>query len=224
MNSRAGSPFNRLLGQGPAVLWAMVVGGILWIFYGYFRFMTPQGPDAVWREDLQYSPIVSTELFLLYNLPGVLALLLTAWATLSYLARLRTAHTGLRRAAQILVLLAGLFGLTAAAGLVVLFAPPTMGGISLGVPALGLALFLTGLAAIRDGNGPYGRLGLLGPLLMLLGVIGMITLPLQPLIYAMALLPIAFGTAEFALFGAGWVVLGFSLRSRFAQGARTANA
>jgi hypothetical protein len=224
MNPRAGSPFNRLLGQGTAVLWVMVVGGILWIFHGYFRFMTPQGPDSVWREDLQYSLILSTELFLLYNLSGVLALLLTSWATLSYLPRLRTANTGLKRAAQILALVACLFGLIAAAGLVVRFVPPTEGGISIGVPVLGLALFFTGLAVIRDGNGPYGRLGLLGPLLMLLGVIGMITLPVQPLIYAMALLPIAFGTAEFALFGAGWVVLGFSLRSRYVQGARTANA
>jgi hypothetical protein len=214
MNARAGNPLNRLLGHGPAVLWAMGVGGILWIFHGYFRFMTPQGPDAVWREDLQNSLIVSTELFLLYNLPGVLALLLTAWATLSYLPRLRTATTGLKRAAQILVLVASIFGLIAAVGVVVLSVPPTVGGISFGVPVLGLALSLSGLAVIRDGTRHYGHPRLLGPLLMLLGVIGMFTLPLQPMVYALALLPLPFGTAVFAMFGAGWVVLAFSLRSQ----------
>lgn len=167
---------------------------------------------AEWREDLQYSPILSTELFLLYNLPGVLALLLTAWAALSYLASLRTARTGLKRAAQILVLLASILGLIATAGQVVLFVPPTTGGISLGAPVLGLALFLAGLAVVRDGKFLYGHSGFLGPVLILLGVIGMLTLPLQPLMYALALLPLAFGTAVFALFGAGWVVLGFSLR------------
>lgn len=224
MNAPAGSPFNRLLGHGPTVLWAMVVGGILWIFYGYFRYMTPRGPDVVWREDLGYSPILSTELFLLYNLPGVLALLLTSWATLSHLSMLRTAHTGWKRAVQILGLLAFIFGLIAAAGQVVMFDPLTTGGISLGVPILGLALLLTGLAVVRDGYGPYGGPGLLRPLLMLLGVIGMMALAVRPLMFALALLPLAFGTAVIALFGAGWVALGFGLRSRIGRRAGIADA
>jgi hypothetical protein len=223
MNAPAGNPLNRLLGQGPAVIWAMVVGGVLWTFHGYFQYLTPLGPDAVWREDLGYSPILSTELFLLYNVPGVVALLLTSWATLSYVSRLRTAHTGLIRAAQILGLLAFVFGLIAAVGLGVLFVAPTTGGLSLGVPLLGLALFLIGLAVARDGKGPYPPPRLLGPLLMLLGAIGMMTLPLRPLMFALAMLPLAFGTTAFALFGAGWVVLGFSLRSRISQEAGAAN-
>lgn len=52
MNAPTGSNVSRLLSHGPAVLWVMVAGGILWIVYGYFRFMTPQGPDVAWREDL----------------------------------------------------------------------------------------------------------------------------------------------------------------------------
>jgi len=195
MKASTGNPINRLLGQGPAVLWSMVAGGILWIVHGYFRFMTPQGSDVVWREDLGYSPILSTELFLLYNLPGVLALLLTAWAALSYLTTLRTARTGLKRAAQMLVLLASVLGLIAAAGQVVQFDPLTTGGISLGPPVLGLALFLAGLAAVRDGKGLYGHRGLLGSGLMLLGVIGMVALPLPSLMYALALLPSHSGPA-----------------------------
>ena len=202
----------------------MVVGGILWFFHGYFEYMPPLGPDVVWREELGYSPIVSTELFLLYSVPGVMALLLTSWATVSYVSRLRTAHTRLKRAAQILGLLAFVFGLIAAVGLGVLFDPLTTGGLSFGVPFLGLSPILIGLAVARDGKGPYGHPRLLAPLLMLLGVIGMIALPLRPLMFALALFPLAFGTAAFALFGAGWVVLGFSLRSRTSQEAGTADA
>lgn len=224
MNTPAGRRFNRLLGHGPAVLWTMVAGGILWIVHGYFRFLTPQGPDAVWRDDLQYSPIISTDLFLLYNVPGVLALLLTAWAALSYMPTLRTAHTGLKRAAQILALLGFIFGLIATAGQVVLFVPPTTGGISMGVPVLGLALFLAGLAVVRDGKFTHGHPELSGSVLILLGVIGMCTLPLQPLMYALALLPLAFGTATFALFGAGWVILCFSLRNESVREAGAAMA
>lgn len=209
--TRYGQPLNRLLGRGPAVLWAMAAGGVLWIVHGYFRNMTPQGPDVVWREDLGYSPIVSTELFLLYNLPGVFALLLTAWAALSYLATLNTAHTGLKRTAQILALLAAVFGLIATAGQIVLFDPLTFGSISFGTPTLGLAIFLTGLAVASDSRGQeHPRV--LGPGLMLLGAIGLFILPLRPLMYALELLPLAFGALVFALFGAGWVVLGFNLR------------
>lgn len=213
MKASTGTRINRMLGHGPAVLWTMVAGGILWVIHGYFRFLMPQGPDAVWREELGYSPLLNTELFVLYNLPGVLALLLTSWAELSYLHTLRTAHTGLKRAAQIMALMASILGLMATAGQVVLFVPPTTGGISLGVPVLGLALFLTGLAVVRDGKGPYGHPRLLGPVLMSLGGIGMVTLPLQPLMYALALLPPAFGTGLFSLFGAGWIMLGFSIHN-----------
>ncbi|MET4637687.1 hypothetical protein [Mycetocola sp. 2940] len=212
MNARTGSPFNRLLVHGTGVIWVMVAGGILWILHGYLRSMTPLGHDQVWREDLGYSPILSTELFLLYDLPGVLALLLTSWATLSYLTMLRTPRISLKRAAKLLVILAYIFGLVAAAGLVILFVPPTTAGLNFGIAVLGLALFLAGLAALKGGDGLYGRPGLSGPVLMLLAAIGMFTLPLRPLMYAFALVPLAFGAAVFALYGAGWIVFGIGLR------------
>lgn len=106
MNAQVGNRISRLIVLGPAALWAMVGGGILWILHGYFRFLTPQGPDVEWREELGYSSILSNGLFLLYNLPRVMALLLTAWAALSFLQALRAGYTGLKRAAQVLVLLA----------------------------------------------------------------------------------------------------------------------
>ncbi|UZX02266.1 hypothetical protein F8G81_06275 [Arthrobacter sp. CDRTa11] len=216
------SRWRRLLGHGPGLLWAMVAGGLLWMVHGYLRFLTPQGPDAVWREDLQYSQILSTPLFLMYSLPGVLALLLSSWAALSFLPTLATGRTGLRRAARIFALLAFVFGLVAAVGQVVLFVSPTIGGISFGVPSLGLALFLAGLAAGReggaDGRGPHRFVGLW---MMLLGGIGMLTLPVQPLVYALELLPLTFATAVFALFGAGWIGLAFTLRTETAPAAQT---
>lgn len=221
---KASSGDNKMLGHGPAVLWAMFIGGVLWIVNGYFRFMTPQGPDVLWREELGYSPILSIELFLVYNLPGVLALLLTAWAALSYLFTLPTARTGLKRMAQVLVLLASLLGLVAAAGQIVQFDPLTTGGLRIGLPILGMGLFLAGLIGVRDKKAQEGHQRLLGLELILLGIIGMVTLPVGTIIYALALLPHVFGTAVIALFGVGWIVLGFSLHNETVENAGTAYA
>ncbi|WP_457966171.1 hypothetical protein M1E17_06175 [Arthrobacter sp. D1-29] len=221
MNTSAGSRLQRLLGHGHGLLWAMVAGGLLWTVHGYFRFLTPQGPDAVWREDLGYSQILSTTLFLLYSLPGVLALLLTSWAALSFLPTLATGRAGLRRAARIFALLAFIFGLVAAVGQVILILSPTIAGISFGVPALGLALFLGGFAAGRKGADGNGQRRFVGLWMMLLGGVGMLTLPVPLLVYALALLPLALGTAVFALFGAGWIALAFTLRTETATAAQT---
>jgi hypothetical protein len=201
---------SRLLGHTPGVPIAMAVGGSLWIVYGYFRFLMPRGPDVMWREDLQYSAIISTELFLLYNLPGILALLLTAWAALSCLTTLQAARTGKKRTAQALLALSFLFGVLGTVGQVVRFDPLTTGGLGFGVPILGLAVFLAGLSA-RGGKVVHDHSSWSGLSLVLLGVIGMFTLPLRPLMFALSMLPLAFGTAVFALFGAGWIGLGFKV-------------
>src|SRR5215203_5788040 len=132
MSARGVSPHNRLLGHGRVVSWAMIAGGALWMVHGCLRSLTPFGADQAWREDLGYSAILSTGLFLLYDLPGVLALLLTSWATLSYLPMLSTPRAGLIRAAGLLVVLAFLFGMVAAVGLAIPSVAPTMAGLSLG--------------------------------------------------------------------------------------------
>lgn len=49
--------------------------------------------------------------------------------------------------------------------------------------------------------------------MILLGVTGVFTLLLRPLMFALALLPLAFGAAASALFGAAWILLAFSLRN-----------
>jgi hypothetical protein len=216
-----------MIRPGPGLLWGTVAGGILWMVHGYFRFIMPYGPDAEWRKDLGYSPVLSTELFLLYNVPGVLALLLTAAAAFSYLRSLPRPRRGLQRAARILAMLAILFGLIAAVGASIRSVSPTTGGISLGVPALGLALVLAGLALRSDGVDGRGQTRLLAPLLVLTGLVGMFTLPVQPLIYALAVVPFAVGTAVFVVFGVGWAALAFTLgsgRSASAPGGSPAGA
>jgi len=194
------------------VRWEMVVGGLLWLVHGYLRFLTPHGTDVVWREGLGYSQVVRVDLFVLYNLTGVAALLLTSGGTLRALSSLRTVRRGLVRAARIVALLAVLFSLGAAAGLVLLFDPLTTAGLDLGEPLLGVSLFLTGLAVVTDRD-ESGHPRWLGPLLIGMGALGLATLPLRPAIYAIGLVPLGAGTVAFALFGAGWIVLGIGLRA-----------
>lgn len=214
----------RRTGSGQPVLWAMIVGGVLWIVHGYYRNLMPHGPDVQWREDLGYSPVLSTELFLLYNVPGVLALLLTAWATLTFVVVLAGSRGRLKQTALVLAALSLLLGIIAGGGQVMLFDPLTFGGLSFGVPVLGLALFLVGLAVTRAGRSGAGHSRLLGPGLMLIGALGMFVLPLRPLMYALEMLPLAFGAGVFALFGAGWITLGVMLRNAPEQKAGTARA
>jgi hypothetical protein len=99
MSAAGKGPLKRMMGRGEPVLWAMIVGGVLWIVHGYYRNLSPHGPDVQWQEDLGYSPVLTTGLFLLYNVPGVLALLLTAWAALSFVGFLLGPRGRLKQAA-----------------------------------------------------------------------------------------------------------------------------
>lgn len=153
MNASAGRPFSRLSGHGSAVLRAMVAGGMLWIFHGYFRFMTPQGPDAVWREDLRYSP--RDQPWCAFSRSGTVP----RWA-------------GCRQGRQVPVRTFGVIGACA-----------DPAGCHRDVhPASAAVDVRVGTASL------------------------------------------AFGTAVFALFGAGWVVLGFSLRHETVRASANAYA
>lgn len=224
MRAMPKGPLKRM-GRGQPMLWAMIAGGVLWIVHGYYRNLMPHGPDVQWREDLGYSPVLSTELFLLYNVPGVLALLLTAWAALSFVVVPAGSRSRLKQAALVFAALSLLLGIIAGGGQVMLFDPLTVGGLSFGVPVLGLALFLVGLAVVEEaGRTGEGHSRLLGPGLMLVGALGMFVLPLRPLMYALEMLPLAVGAGVFALFGAGWITLGVMLRNAPERNAGTAQA
>lgn len=201
-------PINRWLVSGRILVWMVVAGGVLWFLFGYLRLMTPLGIDAEWREELGYGPVYRSDLFLLYNLPGVLALSLTAWSALSCIRTLRPNRGLLMRASNLLLLLASAFGLLALVGQLIILDAITSGGLNMGTPILGLGLFLAGLAVIRDDRHAHGRQG---AILILLGTIAVLTLPVRILMFALALLPLAFGVAVFALFAFGWIVLGFTL-------------
>ena len=57
---------------------AAVVGGLLWIFYGVVEMVAPWGMDAVYNERRGYDVVVNRGLFVIYSLPGALALVVTA--------------------------------------------------------------------------------------------------------------------------------------------------
>jgi len=210
MAARADQKAQAVPMPGPAVRGAMAVGGALWALFGYYRFMTPHGNDVLWREDLGYSLILSNGLFILYNLPGVVALLATTWAALSYVVALHPMHRRLRIASVLLLMFAAVFGLMAAAGQLGQFDALTTGGLSFGVLFLGLALFTAGLAMTKGKDSTGRNRPMVASGLMLLGGIGVMTLLLRPLMYALQLLPLAFGAAACMLFGLAWIGFGLA--------------
>ena len=192
---------------GPRVSWLMTAGGALWAVFGYYRFLLPHGPDVQWREDLGYSLILNNGLFVLYNLPGVLALLMTALGAFRYVAAVHPVKRKLGNVSRVLLIIAAVFGLMAAAGQLGQFDALTTGGLSFGVLFLGQALFLAGLAMTERNTGlrKYGPASAFA--LILLGITGMLVLLLRPLMFALQLLPLVIGAAVCIAFGVGWIVL-----------------
>ncbi len=82
-------------------------------------------------------------------------------------------------------------------------------GRILGTLALGAAAFAAGVAVRRGGTEPGWRIALL-----LVGLVGMFLLPLWPLVYAVQWVPEVAGAGLIALFGLGWVVLGWAFWSQ----------
>jgi hypothetical protein len=94
-------------------------------------------------------------------------------------------------------------------GVIALFDPVFTAGRIFGTLALGVAAFLTGVAARRGGAARGSAVALLA-----LGLLGMFLLPLWPLPDAVQWVPEAAGAALIALFGPGWATLGWALWSR----------
>ncbi|MGX1159885.1 hypothetical protein FBY31_1754 [Arthrobacter sp. SLBN-100] len=198
---------------GLAIRLIMAFGGALWAAYGYYRFMTPYGRDVLWREDLGYSLILSHGLFILYNLPGVLALLATTWAALSCATALRSVPGKLRTGSQVLLVFAAVFGLTAMAGQLGQIDALTTGGLSFGALFLGLGLFSAGLSVAREKPSSSRLSTMISSGLMLLGGAGVMILLLRPLMFALQMLPMAFGAAACVVFGLGWILLALASRA-----------
>ena len=90
--------------------------------------------------------------------------------------------------------------------MVALFDPLFTAGRIFGSVALGVATFMASIDARRTGAAPGWTLALSA-----LGLMGLLLLPLWPLVYALEWLPEGAGAAFMALFGLGWVALGLAL-------------
>lgn len=183
-----------------------VLGGLLWIPYGAFEMLQPWGEDTEYRDDLNYEVITDTYLYLLYSVPGSLALILTA-VSLVGICRLlsQTSETAVRISlvlGYIFVVLGGL----SLAGVIAGFDPLFTGPRIFGTLALGAATLLAGMRARGDFSLPIRRDALVG-----LGLLGLFLLPLWPLVYAVSVFPELLGAMIIALFGLGWIAIGYRL-------------
>lgn len=187
---------------------AAMLGGALWAPYGIFEMLEPWGADVVYRDDMGYSVITNTPLFVAYSLPGSLALLLTSLAMLGVLAILRVSAGRIGRIALVLVYVALALSVLSLAGVIVLFDPLFTSGRIFGSLVLGTATFLAGVNALRSPVASGWAIALIA-----LGLSAIFLLPLWPLVYALMWVPEAAGAAFIAVFGLGWVAVGYTLWS-----------
>jgi len=187
---------------------AAILGGALWVPYGVFEVVEPWGADVAYRDDVGYSVITNTPLFMAYSLPGSLALLLTSLGLLGVLARLGVPAGRVGRIGLTLGYVAVVLAVLSLAGVIAMFDPLFTSGRVFGTLALGIATFLAGVDARRSNAAP-GWMGVL----VAFGLAGIFLLPLWPLVYALMWVPETAGAAFIALFGLGWMAVGYVLRS-----------
>lgn len=182
---------------------AAMLGGIFWMSYGVFEMLEPWGGDVVYRDDEGYSVITNTLVFVVYSLPGSLALL-TSLGLLGVLVRLLMSVGRIHRIALVLVYVTLALSVLSLAGVIVLFDPLFTSGRIFGSLVIGTATLLTGVSA-------FGSRAALGwtIILVALGLAGIFLLPLWPLVYALQWVPEAAGAVFVALFGFGWMPLGY---------------
>lgn len=187
---------------------AAILGGALWAPYGVFAMLEPWGAGVVYRDDVGYSVITNTSLFVTYSLPGSLAVLLTSLGLLGVLAMLRASADRIGRSALVLVYVALALSVLSLAGVILLFDPLFTSGRIFGTFVLGVATFLAGVNARGSHTAPGWVVALIA-----LSLAGIFLFPLWPLVYALRWVPEAEGAAFMALFGLGWMAAGYALWS-----------
>lgn len=188
---------------------AAALGGLLWVPYGVFEMLQPWGADTVYRDDRGYEVVTDAPLYWLYSLPGSLALLLTALGLLGALALLGLPAGRASSVGRILAYVALGLAVLSVAGLVVHFDPLFTAPRIFGTLALGASTVLAAVDARRAGAATGWAAGLLA-----LGLLGLFLLPLWPLVFAVGAVPEGGGAAVIALFGLGWALAGWRLRSQ----------
>lgn len=143
------------------------------------------------------------------SLPGSLALLLTSLGLLGVVARLGLRAGRIGRIGLILAYVAVALAILSLAGVIVLFDPLFTSGRVFGSLALGTATFLVGVDALSRSRATQGWT----TALMALGLAGIFLFPLWPLVYALQWVPEIAGAAFIALFGLGWLAVGYALWS-----------
>ncbi len=185
---------------------AAMLGGILWVPYGIWEMLEPWGPDVLYRDDLGYAEVIDPVRFVIYSLPGSLALVLTTLGLFGVLALLRLPLGPITRAARVLATLALVLAVVSLVGVIVQFDPFFTAGRVFGSVALAAATMLTGIDASRAGTTAMSARALLA-----LGLLGLFLFPLWPLVYALQWVPQWAGAAIIALFGLGWFAAGVRL-------------
>jgi hypothetical protein len=175
---------------------AVLLGGPLWIVYGPLTMLRPWGADVAYSDAKGYSVIVDVSLFLVYSLPGALALVLTAVGFLGIIMRLHRRAGAVETVTRGLTYLAFGLGLISLVGVVILFDPVFTAGRIFGTLSLGGAALLASVAAWRGGAASAGVWAL-----FLMGALGVLLLPLWPLVYALGWISEEIGAMVIALFG-----------------------
>ena len=188
----------------PAAVTALVAAGVLWAVHGTLTMLKPWGDEARYSEDRGYSLVVDDGLFLLYNGPGALALLLTAASALVVARRIETARPRLTGAGKAALWASIGLGVVTVGGVVTLFDPVFTAARVAGAFVLGLGAVLVATTASRWA-GPAASLGAVG--VLMLGL-----LPLWPLVYAVRWLPEWGGAAYFVVLGISVVGLSGAAR------------
>jgi hypothetical protein len=183
-----------------------MLGGTLWILYGVFEMLRPWGPDTVYRDDKGYEDVVDAGLYVLYSLPGSLALILTALGLLGVLELLELPSGRMRSIGRVLNYIALALGVLSVGGVILEFDPLFTAPRIFGTLALGAATFLTGVATSRATELRYWR-----EILRIVGTLGLFLLPLWPLVYAIQWLSEGAGAAIITLFGLSWAFVGTRL-------------
>lgn len=188
---------------------ATLVGGMLWVLYGFFTMLTPWGADVVYREAQGYSVVVHQGLFVLYNLPGGLALVLTSWGLMQVIAHLRQRSERIDKVTRGLAFGALCLGFASVVAVIAQFDPLFTAARIFGTLSLGVATTMAGVMAHKVGADRSWV-----AVLTLTGLLGMFLLPLWPLVYALAFVTAWAAAFIIALFGAGWLAVAYLLWRR----------
>lgn len=185
---------------------AAIVGGLLWSVYSVFEMLAPWGAASVYQEELGYDRVTNIQLFRAYTLPGGVAISLIAYGLLGVSGRWKLPMSQLGKLGVVLTYVASGLAILSTVGVLILVAPVAIGGVMFGSLALGAAIFLLALDARRARVAATWKMVLLA-----LGVLGLLLLPLRPLVWAFQVLPAGVAATVMAVFGLGWLVMGVKL-------------